>query len=259
MSSTLAAQLRHLGERSIVRALRDPVSVAPGLVIPLVLFGVVSAGLRPVTRIPGFPTPSYTSFTLTVAFALGAMLAITSTGQALATDIETGFISRLALTPMRGTALLASQLAGTLALGLLQATVYLGVGFAVGARVEAGVPGVLVLVALFLASAAAFGALGMFIALRTGSNQAVQGTAPLALVFIFLSSIALPRDLIGSDWFRTVATYNPVSYIVEGMRSVLVTGWDGEAVALGFAVPAVLGALMLAASAVMLRGRLVRT
>ena len=52
---------------------------------------------------------------------------------------------------------------------------------------------------------------------------------------LFLSSMSLPRNLIETDWFRTVATYNPVSYMLEGIRSLVIEGWDGEALALGVA------------------------
>ena len=62
----------------------------------------------------------------------------------------------------------------------------------------------------------------------------MQGFFPLFFVLLFLSSINLPRTLIEQDWFRTIATYNPVSYLVEGVRSLVITGWDGEALALGF-------------------------
>ena len=73
----------------------------------------------------------------------------------------------------------------------------------------------------------------MLVALRTGSGEAVQSIFPLVFVFLFLSCSSLPRDLIQVDWFRTIATYNPVSYIVEAMRAPLIYGWDWEALALG--------------------------
>ena len=87
-------------------------------------------------------------------------------------------------------------------------------------------------------TALAFGALGLFVGLRTGSGEAVQSLFPLMFVFLFLSSASLPRELIAVDWFRTVATWNPVSYVVEGLRSPLVEGWNGEALALGFGISA---------------------
>jgi ABC-2 type transport system permease protein len=78
-------------------------------------------------------------------------------------------------------------------------------------------------------------------------------------VLLFLSSVNLPRNLIEQDWFRTIATYNPVSYLVEGVRSLIITGWDGEALARGFGLALLLavGSITLASTA--LRTRLIRT
>ena len=104
-----------------------------------------------------------------------------------------------------------------------------------------------------------FGAIGLLIALRTGSGEAVQGMFPLFFVFLFLSSMSLPRNLIQTDWFRQVATYNPVSYLVEGIRSLLITGWDGEALALAFGVATVVAVVGLTTASMAMRTRLVRT
>ena len=82
---------------------------------------------------------------------------------------------------------------------------------------------------------------------------------PLFFVFLFLSSMNLPRNLIGTDWFREVATYNPVSYLIEAVRSLLVEGWDGEALALGFGIAAAVLAVGMLAAARALRTRMVRT
>ena len=81
-----------------------------------------------------------------------------------------------------------------------------------------------------------FGALGSFLALRTGSGEAVQGLFPLLFVFLFISSMNTPRDLIAVDWFRCAASINPVSYLIECVRSLIITGWDAKALALGFGV-----------------------
>ena len=95
--------------------------------------------------------------------------------------------------------------------------------------------------------------------LRSGSGETVQGFFPLFFVLLFLSSMSLPRPLIEQDWFRFIATYNPVSYMIEGVRSFIITGWDGEALALGFGI-AIIGAVgAIAAASSALRTRLVRT
>ena len=163
------------------------------------------------------------------------------------------------MTPMQRAALLIGQLAGVMTVALLSSLVYLAVGFIFGMHVEAGVLGVAALLALALLIALAFASLGALVGLRSGSGEAVQGFFPLFFVLLFLSSMYLPRPLIEQDWFRTIATYNPVSYLIEGIRSFIVTGWDGEAIALGFGVAAAMAALGVFGAAAALRTRLVRT
>ena len=104
-----------------------------------------------------------------------------------------------------------------------------------------------------------FGLIGAFVALRTGSGEAVQGVFPLFFAALFLSSMSLPRDLIETDWYRTVATYNPVSYMLEAIRSLFIMGRDGEALALGFACAGGVALIALVAASAALRTRMVRT
>ena len=257
--STLALQLGSVARRSILRTLRQPFMVVPALFFPTILLGVNAGGLDSATELPGFPTDSYLTFALALAFVQGALFAGISAGTNVASDVESGFLNRLSLTPLRGAALLAGQLSGVVVLGLVQAVVFLTVGLAAGADLEAGVPGIPVIVALSLTISLGFGALGAFAALRAGSGEAVQGLFPLSFAALFLSSMALPRNLIEEDWFRTVATWNPVSYMLEAIRSVFIEGWNLEALGLGLAATAGLLVIGLAAAAAALRTRMVRT
>jgi ABC-2 type transport system permease protein len=259
VSTSLGRQVGVLARRSVVRTLRQPAQVVPALIFPLMLLAINSGGLDEATKIPGFPADSYVTFALGFTFVQGAVFATMSAGTDLARDVETGFLNRLALTPLRRTALLLGLLAGALILGLMQAATYLIAGWAAGAEFATGLPGIPVIVALSLMTTLAFGAVGATVALRTGNGEAVQGMFPLLFVFLFLSSMALPRNLIEQDWFRTVATWNPVSYLIEGVRSLLVTGWDGQALALGFGVAAGILALGLLGASRALNTRLVRT
>jgi ABC-2 type transport system permease protein len=257
--STLTLQVGMLARRSVIRTLRQPAMVIPALVFPLMLLSINSSGLESATELPGFPTDSYFEFALAIAFVQGALFSANSAGTNVSADVETGFLNRLSLTPLRRVALLLGQLAGILALGLIQAVTFLAVGIVFGAGIAAGVAGAVVIVALSLVISLGFGCIGAFVALRTGSGEAVQGVFPLLFAALFLSSMALPRDLIETDWFRTVATWNPVSYMLEGIRSLVITGWDSEALALGFACAGGLAVLTLAATTAALRTRMART
>ena len=242
-----------------MRTLRQPAQVVPTLVFPLLLLAINSSGLDAVTNLPNFPTDSYLTFALAVPFIQSGIFSVSNAGADLARDIETGFLDRLALTPMSGPALVAGQLAGAVVLGFLNAIVYLVVGLAAGATLEAGLGGAFVLIGLALLISLAFGCIGVYAGLRFGNGEAVQGLFPVLFVFLFLSSMALPRPLIEQDWFRMIATYNPVSYLIEGIRSLFVEGFDAEALALAFGVASVVAAVFLALSAGRLRTRLART
>src|SRR4051794_16382465 len=210
----------------------------------MMLLAVNSGGLKAETRLPGFPTNSFVAFALAVPFIQGALFATMNAGTDLARDIQTGFLNRLSLTPMRGVALLAGQLGGVVVMGAVQAAFYLTVGYLFGVRLAAGLSGVAVLFAFAILISLGFGALGAFAALRTGSGEAVQSLFPVFFVFLFLSSMNIPRNLIEVTWFRDVATVNPVSYLLECVRSLVITGWNGEALLLGFGI--VLGLIVVA-------------
>ncbi|MDP8967170.1 MAG: ABC transporter permease [Actinomycetota bacterium] len=257
--SALPSQVGLLAGRAIRRILRNPAQLVFPIVFPLVLLAVNTSGLDAATQLPGFPTASYLDFALAIPFMQGALFAALNGGQDLARDIQDGFLDRLAMTPISGAALLAGQLGGALFMGVVSAVLYLVVGLAFGAGIASGVAGAAVLLSLAIAISFAFGCFGTFVALRAGTGEAVQGFFPLFFVLLFLSSAFFPRELIEQEWFRVVATYNPVSYMVEGIRSLVITGWDGEALARAFAISAVATVVFLALSARALRTRLVRT
>jgi len=255
----LLIQIRELARRSILRTIRQPAQIVPATIFPLILLAINSAGLDSATDLPGFPTDNYVTFALAFAFLQAGVFAVIGTGQNLAEDQVNGFFSRMQLTPIRPLALVAGQLAGTLALGLFQAGLYISVGLIAGGHIEAGIPGALVLIALATLITLAFGSIGLIAGMRASTPENVQGIFPLIFVFLFMSSMALPRDLIETDWFRTVATYNPVSYLIEGLRSILISGWDAEALALGFGLAVAILAVALTAATASIRGRMVRT
>jgi ABC-2 type transport system permease protein len=256
---TLARQVALIARRSIVRTLRQPASVIPPLSFPLLLMAVNSQGLQAATSLPGFPSDSFLDFFLPFSFMQGALFAASTAGTDLARDVDTGFLNRLALTPMRGLALIVGQLGGAVVMGAIQALVYLGVGLAFGVRFETGVAGVAVLFVLAVLIALGWAGAGVLLALRTGSGEAVQSQFPILFFLLFISSMNLPRDMIEIEWFRIAATLNPVSYMIEGLRALIIDGWDAQALALGFGFALGLVVVSLGASAVALRQRMART
>jgi len=259
MSAGLVNQIRALARRSTLKTLRQPFQLFPIIFFPVILLAVNASGLKAVVNLPGFPTDSYISFAIAVAFIQGAMFSLINTGTNLAEDIENGFFNRLALTPLRRVSLIAGLLVGVAILGVMQSAVYMLIGLIAGAKLDAGLGGALVILVLGSLTAVAFGAIGCAAALRTGSGEAVQGLFPLFFMFIFLSSSSLPRNLLTTGWFHTVATWNPVSYLIEAFRSLYIFGWDAAALWRGFAVAFAILALALLAVDRTMRTRMQRT
>ena len=258
MSSTLP-QVGAIARRSVVRTSRQPASVIPPLIFPIALMFVNAGGLRSSTQLPGFPTDSFLAFALAVPFIQGSLFSTMNAGTDLARDVQTGFVNRLSLTALRDWALLTGQLAGVVALGVFQVIFYIAVGLIAGVHFASGPAGIAVLLLYGAIVSLSFGALGAYLAFRTGSGEMIQALFPVLFVFLFISSMNAPRNLIGVDWFRTAATLNPVSYMIECVRSLIITGWDWQALALGFGFVIVLGVISLMLASRALRLRMTRT
>jgi ABC-2 type transport system permease protein len=251
--------VRLMARRSLSRTLRQPALYLPVISFPLILMAVNSAGLASATKLPGFPTDAYVNFAVVVAFMQGALFAAITAGTELAGDIDRGFIDRLSLTPASRVAVLLGSMAGAIAMALGGTVLYTVVGVLFGVTFQSGLLGALVLIGLAMYIAVAFIGLGAVMALWTGSAEAVQGLFPLLFVLLFLSTMSLPREFIKQDWFRTIATWNPLSYLIDGMRSLIITGWDAGALAA--ALGAATGILVLSYwwAARLLRTRMART
>src|SRR5438874_2359286 len=174
-----ALQAATLGRRAVVRTARQPANVVFPLIFPMLLFAVNSGGLKAETQLPGFPTDSFVAFAIAVPFIQGALLATVNANVEFARDIQTGFLNRLALTPVRGIVLLVGQLGGLLTIALIQAVFYLAVGYAFGVRLATGVAGAALLRVLVGVRALAFASFGRWAAQRSGWTEAVLGLFPV--------------------------------------------------------------------------------
>jgi ABC-2 type transport system permease protein len=219
-----ARVVRALGARSIRQTFRRPQLISPIVVFPTLLLAIQTGGAGAGIELPGFPpVQSFLQFMLAGSMMQSMMLAGNSGGIAFAVDIEMGFTDRLFTAPIPRFAIVLGRLAGTAALGLFASLWFFAIGLIFGAEIEGGVPGALLSMALITASAIAVGGIGAAIALRTGSASVVQGLFPLVLVVLFLSSAFFPQALM-IEPAKTIAEYNPFSFIVEGVREPIISG-----------------------------------
>jgi len=226
--ATNARVVQALGMRSIRQTFRRPQLMAPIVVFPTILLAIQTGGAGAAIHLEGFPeVQSFLQFMLAGAMMQSLMLAGNSGGIALAVDIEMGFTDRLFSAPIPRFAIVLGRLAGTAALGLFASLWFLAIGLVFGAEIESGVAGALIAIVLVTATAMAVGGIGAAIALRTGSASVVQGLFPLVLVLLFLSSAFFPESLM-IEPARTIAEYNPLSFVVNGIRNPMISGIDAS-------------------------------
>ena len=258
--SSIGPQMGTLAKRSILTAVRQPAILATVL-FPLLFMAVTSAGAARAADLPCFPAKSYLDFYVAGALVQGTLFAGIGSGSQLATDIELGFIRRLLLTPMQLPAVLVGLAAGAVFIGMIDAVAVLVASLIGGVRLTAGIPGLIVVVILSMLVALAFSSIGAFVAARTGSSDATQSVFPLFFILMIFSSYFMPRACLSDGWFKTIATYNPATYIIEALRSPMIHpgGWDARALALGLAAIGGVAVIGFGSAARTLRKTLERT
>jgi ABC-2 type transport system permease protein len=231
-----------LGRRALSVQFRRAQLLMPTFVLPLMLLAVIASGTSAAQGLPEFPdVGSYLAFVVPGTVMQGALLAGLTSGIALASDIEFGFFDRLLAAPVRRISLVVGRLAGTLGLSLLQSSCFLAVALLFGARYPGGPAGALAAIGLTAVTAVAIGGLAAAIALRTGSLSLLQSIFPLVFVLLFSAPAFFPRELL-APVLHDVAVYNPLTYVVEGVRALLAGDpglgdpWAGLGAAVALAV-----------------------
>jgi ABC-2 type transport system permease protein len=245
-----------LGRRSVRQTFRRTQLMAPIVVFPTLLLALQTGGAGSAVNLPGFPEVNgFLDFMLAGAMIQSTLLAANSGGIALAVDIEMGFTDRLLAAPISRFAIVLGRLAGTAALGAFSALWFIAIGLIFGARIEEGILGAILMILFVVLSAVAFGGIGAAIALRTGKASVVQGLFPLVFVILFLSSAFFPDNLM-QEPAATVAEYNPLSFVVEGIRDPVISTLSNEAFWKALGSIALVACLSLGLSMRALRHRL---
>ena len=248
-----------LGRRATTVQFRRAQLLMPTFVLPLMLLAVIASGTSAAQGLRGFPdVASYLTFVVPGTIVQGTILAGLTAGIALASDIEFGFFDRLLAAPVHRTSLVLGRLWGTLVLALLQSSFFLLVALAFGASYPGGIGGAVATVALAGVTAVGMGGISAAIALRTGSLSLLQSLFPFMFVLLFTAPAFFPRDLL-APVLEDVSVFNPLTYVVEGVRGLLAGDADLGDPGLGFAAAVGLAAGTTALATAALKERLRRT
>lgn len=242
--------------RALRLTARDPEAVGPGLIVPL-FFLVVNIGSLQSFVERGFPEGfDFKAFQLPVALVF-AVTGISRAG-ALVIDIQDGYLDRLLLTPIRRPTLLLGLMVADFAVVCVMAVPVVILGLFLGITYETGVIGAIVFVLLGGLWGLAFTGFPYAIALKTGNPTAVNNAFLLFFPFAFLTTAYVPQQAL-TGWLSTVADYNPTTYLLDALRSLIYGGWDAAAIAKGFAAVALIGAISFSLAFTALRGRVSRS
>ena len=238
-----------------LRALpREPEMVIPALIIPVFFFAVNLGTLEDFAE-AGIAGLDFRAFQLPTAIVF-AVTGI-SRAPALVTDIQSGYFDRMLMTPMRRLPLLLGLMIADLVLVMALSVPVVLLGLAVGVRFETGVLGALLFLALTGLWGLVFTGFPYAIALKTGSPGAVASSFILFFPFAFLTTATLPKEAL-TGWLDAIATYNPMTYLLAALRSLLYGGWQAEPLIEGTLATLAVGLVSMSLALITLRGRVAR-
>jgi ABC-2 type transport system permease protein len=234
-----------LGQRAFRETLRTPDALIPTLFIPL-FFLVVNVGqaakIFPSGSTPFLQGQNYAAFQLPSALLLAASFG--TAALFLIEDIEGGYFDKLRAAPVSRTAIVLGRLYAEAGKSLALTAVMVALALPFGIRIASGPLGFVLLLVLTAGWAVVFAGFMQLIALKTRSAAATNSGGLVFFPLLFLTPNFVPRDLLTRP-MEIAATFNPVTYIMEGMRSLILENLEWGAIGRGFAVVAVMGALML--------------
>lgn len=252
--SSFLADLWSVAIRALRALPREPEVIVPALIIPIFFFTVNLGSLQNFAE-RGLPGLDFRAFQLPTAIVF-AVTGI-SRAHALVTDIQSGYFDRMLMTPMRRLSLLLGLMVADLVLVMALTLPVLALGFAVGVTFETGILGVLLFIAMAGLWGLAFTGFPYAIALKTGSPGAVASSFLLFFPFAFLTTATLPQDVL-SGWLDTIATFNPMTYLLAALRSLLYGGWQPRVLLEGLLATLGVGIVSVSLALATLRGRIAR-
>jgi ABC-2 type transport system permease protein len=230
---------------------RELETVIPPIFIALFFFIVNIGTLQPLTEghLSGFDIKA---FMMPTAILIG-VTGVSRAG-ALVLDIQDGYFDRLLLTPVRRIAILVGHMVADVAIACLLTVPILLLGFALGVRFEAGPAGLVAFVAISGLWSLAFAGFGYAVALKTGNPAAVNSSFLLFFPFLFMTSSYVPRGQL-TGWLNTIAAWNPVTYVLEGQRSLVTQGWQWDQLGKAVLAIGIVATISMSLCFAALRGR----
>ena len=242
--TTFFSDWYYLSIRNTKQIWRPLLALIPSLFIPIFFFLVNSASLSAFSKVPGFPNVSYRDFIAPIAIFTAIFFSAGNAGIELVQDISNGYLKKLMIMPIHRLTIILSKLTEVAIQACMQGGIVIVLLLAVGVHFNTGFLGILAIFAMLTLFAMAWSCIGMIVALRTQNARLVQSLFVLVFPFLYLTTSQAPKSLLPPT-FAVIATYNPVTYVIEGVRAMVLYGWGSSAIWQGFLTVTILFIVMV--------------
>ena len=241
---TVARESYFIYVRNLKAWLAQPAAVISTMTMSAFMFLFFGAPLSGMTDIPGFPAEDYEAYLTGMIIIMAVVFNGSDVAFALLTDMLSGYFDKLLLAPVNRFSILMGALLVSGTRALVQVLVILSLALALGVSFKGGILGLLVIIVAATIFGVAMACLGLIIALKTKSVQVTQNSWLLFMPLAFLTTAFMPKELL-SGWFKVAVALNPVDYIMVGVRTIIVEGWEWDSILPGLYILTAITAIML--------------
>lgn len=234
----------YLSIRSIKQIWRPWLALLPPLFMPIFFFLVNSLALSSFSKVPGFPAVSYKNFIAPVAIFTAIFFSAGNAGIELVQDIANGYFKKLIIMPINRLTIILGKLTEVAVQAIMQGLIVLVLLLFDGVHFSTGVLGIITIFVLLVLFAMSWSCISMIAALRTQNARLVQSMFILVFPLLYVTTSQAPKDLLPHT-FATIATYNPVTYIIEAVRALVLYGWGNAAIWQGFLVVGIMFVVLI--------------
>lgn len=243
--------------RWVRKLIRRPTNLTFSLIQPLIWFLLFTQSFQAVAEIPGFQqitgTDSYLTFFSAAVIVQTVLSSALQSGLGMVDDVESGYLDKMRVTPVRRASILMGKVFSDGFRIVIQVSIIIVLGYILGIHVAAGFPGILLILLIAMFFGIAWSGISTFIALATRNSES---TLVISIMFVFpllfLSTAVMPEQLL-APWVQAFSVYNPVSYVANAVRSLIIHGFDWALIGQALLAILIVGSITLTATTAMFR------
>jgi ABC-2 type transport system permease protein len=250
----LFSDTSHIFVRYLKKLIRTPILLFFSLFQPIVFMLLFTQLLGSFSSIPGFTAAtgaaSYAIFATAGILLQNAFGSALQSGNSIVTDIDSGYLQKMLVTPVNRYAILLGRLLTDAVRIVVQSLIIIALSFLpfIGVTYVTGVPGMLLILVIIAFFSLAWSGISLAIGMTTRSAETVTALgAIITFPLLFLSTALVPLSF-QPQWIQTISMFNPISYAVDAVRVLMITGYDWSTILQAFGVIGLVGVITLSAT-----------